>query len=101
MIAQHPRKHNKRNSKIKYVVVGVSPRLHIDMIKLTGSMQQIDVINPATEEVIGSVPRRTADDADRAVDAAREAFRKWRWIPAIERASMLHKIAAGIRSRQH
>jgi len=63
-------------------------------------MQQIDVINPATEEVIGTVARCTADDADRAVGAAREAFQKWRWIPAVEKASMLHGIAAGIRSKQ-
>jgi len=63
-------------------------------------MQQIDVIDPATEEIIGSVPRGTASDADRAVGAAREAFRKWRWIPAVEKATMLHAIAAGLRSRQ-
>ena len=63
-------------------------------------MQQIDVIDPATEEIIGSVPRGTAADADRTVAAAREAFRKWRWIPAVEKATMLHSVAAGLRSRQ-
>jgi acyl-CoA reductase-like NAD-dependent aldehyde dehydrogenase len=63
-------------------------------------MQQIEVIDPATAEVIGSVPRGTAADADRAVGAAREAFRKWRWIPAVEKATMLHAIAAGLRSKQ-
>lgn len=34
----------------------------------------IDVINPATEQPIGSVPRGNADDVDAAVDAARRAF---------------------------
>ena len=62
--------------------------------------ESIYVINPANEEVIGEVPRGNADDADSAVRAAREAFRKWRWVPAIEKAVMLHKIAAGIRSKQ-
>ncbi len=60
----------------------------------------IDVINPATEEVIGSVPRGTATDADNAVRAAQEAFREWRWVPAVEKATLLHAIAAGIRSKQ-
>ncbi len=63
-------------------------------------MQTIQVLNPANEEVIGEIPRGTADDADRAVRAAREAFRKWRWIPAVEKATMLHAIAAGLRANQ-
>ncbi len=34
----------------------------------------IEVINPATEEVIGQVPEATAKDAVRAIEAARKAF---------------------------
>jgi len=60
----------------------------------------IPVINPATEEVIDHVPRGTAEDSERAVQAARSAFRTWRWIPALEKASMLHAIAARIREKQ-
>lgn len=60
----------------------------------------IPVINPATEEIIGQVPRGTAADADRAVQAARQAFETWRWIPALEKAQMLHKIAGDLRARQ-
>jgi betaine-aldehyde dehydrogenase len=63
-------------------------------------MEQIDVINPATEDVIGAVPRSRAEDVDRAVCLARDAFRKWRWIPAVERAGMLHAVAAGIRAKR-
>ena len=38
----------------------------------------IEVVNPSTEEVIGRVPEGTAEDADRAVDAAaRAAFDSW------------------------
>jgi len=43
-------------------------------------MGEIQVINPANEEIIGTVSRGTAEDADRAVRAEREAFRKWRWL---------------------
>ena len=48
--------------------------------------KSIPVINPADEEVIGEIPRGNADDADRAVLAAREAFLKWRWVSGIEKA---------------
>ena len=37
----------------------------------TGS---IDVINPATEEIIGKIPVGSADDVDKAASAARIAF---------------------------
>ena len=33
----------------------------------------IDVLNPSTEEVLGTIPEGTAEDADRAVRAARTA----------------------------
>src|SRR5207237_10856000 len=62
--------------------------------------ESIPVINPANEEVIGQVPRGIAEDADRAVRAARESFRKWRWVPGVEKAAMLHKIASRIRAKQ-
>src|SRR5262245_29080209 len=60
----------------------------------------IPVINPANETVIGEVTRGTARHAADAVDAARAAFRKWRWVPAIERAAMLHAVAAKLRVGQ-
>src|SRR5437879_1964466 len=65
-----------------------------------GQHESIAVINPANEEIIGHVPRGTAEDADRAVRAAREAFKKWRWVPAVEKAGILHRIAFRIREKQ-
>ena len=38
---------------------------------------KIEVINPATEEVIGTVPSGNAADADAAIRAARAAFDGW------------------------
>src|ERR1041384_5499995 len=67
---------------------------------LKSSRDRIPVINPATEEVLDHIPRGTAADADRAVQAAREAFQTWRWVPAVEKAGMLHAIARDLRSRQ-
>jgi acyl-CoA reductase-like NAD-dependent aldehyde dehydrogenase len=41
------------------------------------SEQRIDVINPATEAVVGTVPQCTAEQVDSAVASAREAFKSW------------------------
>ena len=61
----------------------------------------LDVINSTTEEVMGRVPEGTAQDINRAVAAAREAFDSWSATPAAERAGYLQKIAAGLAARQN
>ncbi|MBF0577032.1 aldehyde dehydrogenase [Dysgonomonas sp. GY617] len=60
----------------------------------------IDVLNPSTEEVIARMPDGTLDDTKKAIDAADAAQDQWEKIPAVERASYLLKIAAGIRKRE-
>ncbi|MDX5629730.1 MULTISPECIES: aldehyde dehydrogenase [unclassified Brenneria] len=59
----------------------------------------IDVVNPATEQVISQIPEGTTEDAKRAVDAAEIAQPGWEALPAVERGVWLHKIADGIRER--
>ncbi|MCL2899295.1 aldehyde dehydrogenase [Brenneria tiliae] len=59
----------------------------------------IDVVNPATEQVISQIPEGTTDDAKRAIDAAEIAQPGWEALPAVERGVWLHKIADGIRRR--
>ncbi|HEY7514276.1 MAG TPA: aldehyde dehydrogenase family protein [Vicinamibacteria bacterium] len=56
-----------------------------------------EVVNPATEEVLDSVPRASAADVDRAVAAATRAFPEWRRTPGIERGDKLHHAARAIR----
>ena len=58
---------------------------------------EIEIINPATEDVLDVVPRGTADDSLSAVEAARSAFAGWKRMPANERAQALHQVAAKIR----
>ncbi|MFN7943598.1 MAG: aldehyde dehydrogenase family protein [Thermoanaerobaculia bacterium] len=65
-----------------------------------GRGEGIRVLDPATEEVLDTVARGDARDADRAVAAARAAFRDWRWVPGVERAHFLHEIARRLRARQ-
>ena len=57
------------------------------------SQKSIAVIAPATEESLGTVIDASADDVDRAVHAAREAFRAWRDTPAQERAKTVRRAA--------
>ncbi|MBM3516142.1 MAG: aldehyde dehydrogenase family protein [Alphaproteobacteria bacterium] len=59
------------------------------------SGKTIDIVNPATEEVIGTVPAGDAADIDKAVAAARKAFDTGPWpkMPPSERARLLWKLA--------
>ncbi len=61
----------------------------------------LDVVNPATEEILARIPDGTAEEARRAIDAAERAQPAWEALPAIERAGWLRKIAAGIREKAH
>src|SRR4051812_49964840 len=54
----------------------------------------IDVVDPATEEVIESVPRGGAADVDAAVQAAHKAFGEWSRTDAEARATLLRKAIA-------
>lgn len=48
--------------------------------------------NPAnTEEVLGKFPLSTAEDVEKAVVAADEAFKSWRKVPASERAEYIYR----------
>ncbi|POY55982.1 aldehyde dehydrogenase [Pectobacterium versatile] len=64
------------------------------------SWKWIDVVNPATEQVISQIPEGSADDAKRAIEAAEAAQPGWEALPAVERGVWLHKIADGIRERE-
>ncbi len=64
-----------------------------------GSEERFDVTNPATGEVVGSVPDGSADDVTSAIDAAADALEGWKSLPAIERARVLRRSADAIRER--
>ena len=59
-----------------------------------------DIINPATEQVVGQAPNASVDDANAAAQAAREAFPAWAATPVEERLALLKKAAAAIRARE-
>ncbi|GIK88508.1 MAG: NAD-dependent succinate-semialdehyde dehydrogenase [Betaproteobacteria bacterium] len=59
----------------------------------------IDVVDPATEEVVGRIPSASADDVQLAIDAARAAFPAWRATLPWDRATVLRRAADLIRAR--
>jgi betaine-aldehyde dehydrogenase/aminobutyraldehyde dehydrogenase len=59
----------------------------------SASGETMEVINPASGETIAEVPRGTADDVGRAVEAAKKALPEWRETTPGERAEALLKLA--------
>jgi aldehyde dehydrogenase (NAD+) len=81
-------------------------RDHYDMIingervpSSTG--ETFTTVNPATGEVVATIAKATTEDAERAVQAARNAFDngKWKLFPVNKRSRTLNKIASIMRSR--
>ena len=65
--------------------------------ELVETPQTMDVVNPANEDVIGTVPACGEAELDRAVAAARRAFASWRKTPVEERREAIQGIAAAIK----
>ena len=76
---------------------------HYDMLIDGGfvtSSKMLQVVNPATEEVVSEIPAGTVDDVNRAVLAAEVAQKSWARLPAIRRAGYLREIATLIRANR-
>src|ERR671931_2440832 len=59
----------------------------------SGSGEWFENINPAnTRDVVGRFPLSTAEDIERAVEAARGAADRWRRLPAPRRAEILFRL---------
>jgi len=61
--------------------------------------ERIDVLNPATGELLATVPEATDEDIDRAVASAHEGYAVWRATHPRERAQILYRIAATLKER--
>lgn len=64
------------------------------------SGKTIDVLNPATGEVIGTIPNAGTDDTKAAIAAADAAFPAYSALTAAERADLLRKLSAVILDNQ-
>jgi len=79
---------------------------HFDQLYINGSWVDpsgsgtIEVINAATEAVMGSIPEGDAADVDRAVAAAAAAFPGWAATSPADRVGYVQAIAEGIAARE-
>ena len=67
-------------------------------INADGRKEQ-DVLNPATNQVIGKLPHATREDLDAALASAERAFASWRKTSPMERSKVLRKVAELARAR--
>lgn len=58
-----------------------------------------DIVNPATEQTVGSAPEASVDQALEAARAAQDAFPGWWRTPPAERARLLNAVADKLRER--
>ena len=58
-----------------------------------------DVINPATEEIIGKASKASPADVDRALLSAKKGFEVWKKVKPWERSKIIRKVADEIRKR--
>src|SRR3984957_9856314 len=63
------------------------------------SGKTIPVLNPATEEPVGTVAHAAKADLDEALAAAEKGFKAWRNISAYERSKVMRKAADLMRER--
>jgi malonate-semialdehyde dehydrogenase (acetylating)/methylmalonate-semialdehyde dehydrogenase len=51
-----------------------------------------NIINPATQQIIATVPMSTTKEVNSAIEAAKEAFMEWRRTPPVSRARYLFRL---------
>jgi alpha-ketoglutaric semialdehyde dehydrogenase len=62
--------------------------------------EKFDSLSPATGEKIGTFPKSGREDVDRAVEAAAEAYREWRLVPAPKRGEILFRFGRLVQERK-
>ena len=63
-------------------------RLTIGGESVEGAAGTYDIINPATEELVGRAPEASVEQANAAVEAAAEAFDAWSRTSPEERSAL-------------
>jgi acyl-CoA reductase-like NAD-dependent aldehyde dehydrogenase len=62
-------------------------------------MSAIEVVEPATEEVMARIPAAGVEETDAAVAAAKAAFPAWRAVSPGDRAALLRRLADALEDR--
>jgi alpha-ketoglutaric semialdehyde dehydrogenase len=66
----------------------------------SASGETFETASPATGETLGVFPRSSAQDVDRAVEAASAAFEEWRLVPAPRRGEILFRFGQLLSERK-
>lgn len=74
-------------------------QLFIDGCWRDGSKPRLPVLNPATEETIGTLAHAGQADLDEALAAAQRGFEAWRQVGALDRSKMIRRSAELLRER--
>jgi betaine-aldehyde dehydrogenase len=88
-------------SRIRAQIEVVLPEhrdLHYDGVWQKPGGGYLETINPATGESLGACAEANAEDVDAAAQAAHRAFKSWRKVKPLERATMMKKFAAVLRA---
>src|ERR687895_108817 len=64
------------------------------------STETFESVNPASGDVIGAFPKSSTADVDRAVEAAKDAYERWRLVPAPKRAEVLFRVGQRLIERK-
>lgn len=64
------------------------------------SGNMLTVLNPSTGEAISTVPSATREETKEAIDAAYEAEKSWKKVPAATRGQYLHDVATEVRKQK-
>ena len=97
---------SNRNA-FRAALTGVEARLPIEGKnrvggRKIGAAKHFESVNPCDKkQVIGRFPQGTREDAERAIEAAWNAFRDWSRIAPEDRSALLLRIAAILRRRKH
>jgi acyl-CoA reductase-like NAD-dependent aldehyde dehydrogenase len=67
-----------------------------DFVVATAAATQIEVIEPATEQVLAELPAAGVEEADAAVARAKQAFTHWRAVAPAERSAQLHRLTEAL-----
>jgi len=76
----------KQTSKVKHHL------MYINGEWIGENLEELNVVNPANGQIVGSVPTGGEEEANVAIDAAYEAFQSWSQTTAYERAVYLKKL---------
>ncbi len=80
----------KQNNEYDLIIAG----------KRVKTEQKFKSINPSDKTPVGTFQQGTIKEAEAALNAAWEAFERWRFVPAIERASIFLRAARIMRERR-